>query len=155
MCISKKLSAENKMMLPIKTVYDKVQHNEFVRYLIGGGTVTVLNAGIYTVLVLFAMKPRWANLIALAAAKVYGYFINKFFVYQSRGLSAKDTRLEFAKYLSARGLTGLVDYVLVLLLAEGYGFNAFYTKYGVMILVILLNYFFGKFWVFKNGGNAK
>lgn len=138
------------MSLPIKTLYDKAKSNEFIRYLIGGGTITVLNAGLYTVLVLLAMKPRWANLIALVVAKLYGYFINKLFVYKSKGLSAKEARWEFARYFSARGFTGLVDYVLVLILAEGYGLNAFYTKYGVMVLVIILNYLFGKFWVFKN-----
>lgn len=131
-------------------MWHKIIKKEFVRYLIGGGTITILNAGLYTILVLFAMKPRWANLIALVVAKLYGYFINKLFVYKSKGLTAKEARWEFARYFSARGLTGLVDYVLVLILAEGYGFNAFYTKYGVMILVIVLNYLFGKFWVFKN-----
>lgn len=131
-------------------MWRKIIKKEFVRYLIGGGTITVLNAGLYTILVLFAMKPRWANLIALVVAKLYGYFINKLFVYKSKGLSAKEARWEFARYFSARGFTGLVDYVLVLILAEGYGLNAFYTKYGVMVLVIVLNYLFGKFWVFKN-----
>lgn len=131
-------------------MWHKIIKKEFVRYLIGGGTITVLNAGLYTILVLFAMKPRWANLIALVVAKIYGYFINKLFVYKSKGLNAKETRWEFARYFSARGFTGLVDYVLVLILAEGYGLNAFYTKYGVMVLVIVLNYLFGKFWVFKN-----
>jgi len=133
----------------IKNIYQIITKNEFMRYLIGGGTTTVLNAGVYTVLVLCAMKPRWANLIALVVAKFSSYFINKLFVYQSRGLNAHETRLEFAKFFSARGLTGLIDYVLVFILAEGYGLNAFYTKYGVMVLVIILNYVFGKFWVFK------
>lgn len=142
-------------MLPmVESLYRKIKNNEFLRYLIGGGTITILNAGLYTILVLLAMKPRWANLIALVVAKVYGYFINKLFVYKSKGLNAKETRWEFARYCSARGFTGLVDYVLVLILAEGYGFNAFYTKYGVMILVIVLNYFFGKFWVFKKESNG-
>ena len=132
-------------------MWRKFIKKEFIRYLIGGGTVTLLNAGLYTVLVLCSMKPRWANLIALVVAKVYGYFINKLFVYQSKGLSVKETRIEFAKYFSARALTGIVDYVFVFILVELYNYNAFLTKYGVMILVIVMNYFFGKFWVFKHG----
>lgn len=122
---------------------------EFFRYLVGGASVTALNAGVYTVLVLLGMKFYTANLIALVAAKGYGYLVNKYFVYKTSGLSRKETAEEAGKYFFFRGLTGVLDYVLLFLMVEVLGMHPLFTKYLVMVVVILLNYILSKFFVFK------
>ena len=127
----------------------KISNKEFFRYIIGGGIITLVNLVLYTVLVILQMKIRWANLIALVVAKVLGYFINKYYVYQSKKSDMKSIGKEAGKYIIARGFTGVVDYFATVILVEFYHYPKFITKYFITGLVIVLNYIFGKYFVFK------
>lgn len=123
---------------------------EFIRYIIGGGSITFLNFALYIVLLYFGVVYHIANLIAIIVAKVYGYFVNKFFVYRSKKNRFKETAVESFKYFLSRAFTGVFDYVLVVLLVEMLDFNKIAVKIFVMVIVILLNYVLGKFYVFKS-----
>ena len=128
----------------------KILAIEFIRYLIGGGSVTLLNFFLYVILLYFGVVYHLANLISIVVAKIYGYFINKFFVYKSKRNNILQTAKESFKYAISRAITGVLDYVLVILFVETFNFNKIAVKIFVMIIVIVLNYTLGKFWVFKN-----
>lgn len=127
---------------------------EIFRYGVAGATTTLVNIGIYYVLVLFEVDYKLANLIAIICSKIYGYIVNKFFVFKSHCKTRKELAIEIGKYAGARGFTGLVDYIGVFLLVEFIGINKVYSKYGIAVTVIVLNYIFGKFVIFNksNGG---
>ena len=127
----------------------KILAIEFIRYLIGGGSVTLLNFFLYVILLYFGVVYHLANLISIVVAKIYGYFINKFFVYKSKRNNILQTAKESFKYAISRAITGVLDYVLVILFVETFNFNKIAVKIFVMIIVIVLNYTLGKFWVFK------
>lgn len=122
--------------------------SELFRYGIGGGSVTAVNFLLYTVLVAAGMRYTAANLIALAASKTWGYFINKFYVFRSHTSGWKETAAEVLRFVLARGFTGVVDYFGVVLLVEGLRADELISKYAVMFLIILLNYVLGKKAVF-------
>ena len=74
-----------------KNILDK----EIMRYIVGGTVITIINITLYTILVVFQMKIRWANLIALTIAKLLGFFINKYYVYQSKNNNIKSQNYGF------------------------------------------------------------
>lgn len=133
----------------MKIVIFKFLQKEFIRYLIGGAGITLLNALVYTLLLFGGMKFYLANLVALIAAKGCGYFVNKYFVYQTGGLGYKQTLKEAGKYFFYRGITGVVDYVLLFVFVQFFGWHPLFMKYVVMVIVIILNYLFSKYLVFK------
>lgn len=128
---------------------------EFVRYIAAGAMTTLVNIGLYTVLLLAGVKYYTANLAAIVLAKIFAYFINKTYVYHSRCENFKELTNEVLKFVAARGGTGVLDYVLVVLLVEMLGVAPLLAKYFVMLAVILLNYALGKWFVFKKKGTAK
>ena len=97
---------------------------------------------------------RLANLIAIVLTKLYGYFINKLFVFRSHHLSSKQLLREILSYIAARGFTALVDYFGLILLVSVIGIEAFPAKIAVQGIVIVLNYVLGKLEVFRQAGRS-
>ena len=126
-----------------------VSRRESLRYLIGGGFITAINISLYTGLVLATMPIRWANLLALSAAHISGFFINKYYVYQTHTSGWKNTGYEAGKYVFARFMTGILEYFSVVLLVEQLAFPALTTKYVITLFVIVGNYLLGKYFVFS------
>ena len=133
----------------LSKIRNTASNKEFIRYIIGGVATTLVNVVIYTVLVLLNMKVRWANLIAIILGKVFGYFANKYYVYQTKSSDLKSMGIEAGKYIVARGLTGVFDYISTVLLVELWQYPPFLTKYFITGIVIILNYLLGKYYVFK------
>ena len=124
------------------------QHRVFFRYLVGGGLITLINLGLYSLLVQVQMPVHWANLLALTTAKISGFFINKYYVYQTKAAGLERTGSEAWKYALTRGLTGVFDYIAVVVLVEVLQFPALITKYVIVGVVIIANYVLMKYVVF-------
>ncbi|MBO5292263.1 MAG: GtrA family protein [Lachnospiraceae bacterium] len=123
-------------------------HSELFRYGIGGGSVTVINFALYTLLVACSVKYTVANVIALVVSKTWGYFINKFYIFRSHTHGIRETLEELLRFVAARGFTGLVDYLGVVFLVEILKVNELFSKYFIVVLIIILNYVLGKKAVF-------
>lgn len=132
-----------------KVVEKKKSFAEIIRYGIAGITTTLVNIGLYQGLVLLGMDYKAANLLAIICAKIYGYFVNKLFVFKSHCNTRKELFAEIGKFIGARGITGIVDYAGLILLVGVFGFDKVISKYEITVAVIVLNYFLGKFLVFK------
>lgn len=126
---------------------------EILRYGIAGGCVTLSNALSYFLLLRLGIVYTRANIVSLILSKTIGYFLNKFWVYRSRCNSLKETFFELLRFIGARGFTGIVDFLGVVLLVELFSCDERISKIVIMVLVIILNYILGKKAVFvKKGG---
>lgn len=128
---------------------------EIIRYGIAGVTTTLINIGLYHGLVLLGMDYREANLIAIVCSKAYGYIVNKLFVFKSHCSTRKELLQEIGKFIGARGITGIVDYAGLIFLVEVCSFDKVVSKYAITVIVIILNYVFGKFMIFKRKPDGK
>ena len=90
-------------------------------------------------------------LIALLTAKIFAFFANKTFVFHSKSNDLKDFMKEVYRYILARGGTGLLDYFGLIFAVEVLNLSEVWSKYGLQILVIILNYVLGKKAVFISG----
>ena len=129
--------------------YKKKAFAELVRYGIAGGTTTIVNIGLYHGLVLLRLDYKAANLIAIICSKIYGYLVNKQFVFKSHCNTKKVLLQEIGKFIGARGITGIVDYAGLIIFVEVLGLDKVISKYVINVLVIVLNYILGKYMVFK------
>lgn len=127
----------------------KKEFRELIRYGVAGLSTTLINIGIYQLLLFMRLDYIGANLIALVISKVYGYIINKLFVFRSRCPDMTELIKEIACYITARGGTGLIDYFGMMVLVELFKEDEIISKYIIQVIVIVLNFLFGKFFVFK------
>lgn len=139
--------------MKIKKWIKKIFSLEIFRYGVAGACVTLSNVLVYFLLLQIGIVYTVANVISLILSKTVGYFMNKFWVYRSRCASFKETVFELLRFIGARGFTGLVDFLGVILLVELFYCSEKISKIILMILVIILNYILGKKAVFvKKGG---
>lgn len=134
----------------MKTIVSKLLGMEVVRYAISGVSIAAINFGSFALFDLLGMSYLIANLLAIVLGKASGYFLNKWFVYRSVTTGAKETLFEVVRYILARGFTGVVDYVGVIVLVEGFRMDAVVSKFILQIVVIVLNYVLGKLAVFRS-----
>ena len=126
------------------------KHREIVLYGVVGIATTILNIGLFYVLVhLAGMDYKWGNLITLIVVKAAAFFGNKWIVFQSATKNWVEFFLELWRYTISRGLTMLLDFVALILLVELLHADDMISKIIVTIAVIVSNYFFGKFFVFR------
>ncbi len=128
-------------------LYKKYQ--EIINYLIAGGLtvlVTVLSYAFFTkILHIYYIV---SNILAWIVAVIFAYVVNRRFVFQSK--SSKRARVkEIRNFFIFRLLSLLIDTILMYLLVDIFRINDLISKMIVQIVVIVLNYIFSKFFIFK------
>ena len=133
-----------------KNIIEKLKNNrEFRDYIIWGAISAVVNVGIFQLLVLLGTEYSIANIIALVLNRFFCYVTNKLFVFKTKCDNLWELIKEVVAFSAARMVTFFIDYFGVIILVEIFGMNAFISKLGIAVVVVLSNYGFSKFYVFK------
>ena len=135
---------------------------EIITYGFVGVATTLINLGSYHLLLLGGCDYKLANFIAIVAAKVFAYLGNKFLVFRTHCDSVSAFCRELATYVAARAFTGVLDFFGLIIAVEFLHADPIWAKYVLQVLVIVANYFLGKYLVFtgkkttthENGQNA-
>jgi len=120
---------------------------ELLRYGFFGAATTVVNVAVYQLLLLI-LDYRLSNLLAVLLSKLFAYVTNKRFVFHSRCRNVPELLREMLRFFLARGATGLLDYFGLIVAVDVFHLDPVWSKYGLQILVIVLNYILGKKTVF-------
>ncbi len=120
-------------------------------YMLYGIMTTVVNWGVYCALEFAQVDLNVCNVASWGASLIFAYVTNKFFVFKSR---SRRFWHEFGLFFGARSLTGILELGLfpVLLQMDNhtlFGIEGFVAKILVCIVVVILNYFFSKWIIFK------
>lgn len=152
----------------MKNLWNK--YKEIITYIIFGVLTTVVSWGSYTVFVeLLSMKVFAGNLLSWICAVIFAYVTNKLWVFESKSWKPNVIGKEIVTFVASRGVTGVIEIVCVPLLAKTgfdnifYGIlekmnismsllftDGIYSKIFLSVVVVILNYFFSKFIIFKN-----
>jgi len=130
------------------------KHREKILYLVFGVATTLVNWIVYTIL-LFFLSLAVSNAIAWVTSVIFAFFVNKKYVFESVTTSVKATLKEGFLFLNARIFSGIIDvFGLPLLVYLGlnqsvFGIEGAMAKAVLSIIVIIANYFFSKFIIFK------
>ena len=139
--------AKNEKLL--KLMYDILTSSAF-RYIIVGGCTTMVNLVVFTILCkLLHMEVNLSNVISILCAIAFAYVTNKIFVFESKTNTIKETFLEMVKFVGARMSTMAIEVGGVFLLYEVIHQDEVIAKLETQIIVLIVNYFISKFFVFK------
>lgn len=128
----------------------KLLKKEVVRYIIAGGFTTVVNlVSFYALRIFTDFSRNTANIIAISLAIMFAFFANKFFVFSSSKKDGSTFISELLAFWGGRLVSMVVEIVGTNLLCDSFRCNEFVSKLIVQFLVMAINYFFGKFIVFK------
>ena len=123
---------------------------EKMRYLIVGGLTTLVNLVSFHFLVsIIHWDVTISNIISVALAILFAFFANKFVVFQSKESDIKTLFSELVKFIGGRLITMVVEVGGVYLLYNIMGIPAMPSKLATQVIVVVLNYFISKYFVFK------
>ena len=135
-------------MEKIKLLWKK--YREIITYLFFGFVTTTVNYGVYALLVRgFHMDVVPANIIAWIAGVVVAYVTNKLWVFESKARDAKTVVREFLEFVVARLITLGVETLLLWIFVDKLGANDLIMKIITNVIVVILNYIFSKFIIFR------
>ena len=127
----------------------KVCTKEVMFYAIFGVLTTVINLGVFYVLSnLLHWNENLSNVIAIVIAVLFAYFTNKDLVFHSEAKTLKAKWKEFAKFISGRAFTMIIEWLggALLFLTP---MPEMISKLIVTVVVVILNFFISKFFAFK------
>ena len=151
-----------KKMKMIKTLF--IKYKELITYVIFGVLTTLVNFFAFWIFTKIFGEDLYLvnNAIAWVVGVVFAYITNKLFVFESKSWDLKVITKEITGFLGARIFSFLVEeggmflFVSVLGLGEKsltlLGFTItgqFIVKILLAVIVVILNYIFSKFIIFK------
>ena len=130
---------------------EKFFTREIIMYLICGVLATVVNLVTYFSFVnFFKIEENISNVIAIIASILFAYFTNSVFVFMTKKNSFKDRIMEFFKFILGRVFTMVFEIVGFFVMFNLFGITDIISKPVVTFLVIVMNYFISKYFVFKD-----
>ena len=90
-----------------------------------------------------------AKIAAWVAAVSFAFWANKVFVFHSADWSGATLRRELPSFVSARVLSLIFDAAFVEFAVHALGMNDLIATLISNVIVVVLNYFASKFWIFR------
>lgn len=146
-------------------LFHKLCNRETVSYLTFGVLTTLVNYVTFALILCFFGEGSTlaANAVAFVAAVAFAYITNKLFVFRSKSWSRGVLAREISSFVGARLFSFAFEELGLLmcmwLSVEQYslfGVNGIMiAKIILSVVVVILNYFFSKFFIFKKPGEEK
>lgn len=134
-------------MKKLKELY--IKYKEIILYVIFGGLTTVINYAIYAFMVLLKIDIYTSNITAWVGAVLFAYLTNRKMVFNSEAKGKKSIIIEILSFYGARVFSLAVETGLLFVCVSLMGMNEWITKLVLQVVVIVLNYIFSKFLVFR------
>jgi len=138
------------MITKIKTIFHK--YEEIIVYLIVGVLNTIVSWAAFYLCAYTILDAQvvWQNMalsvISWVAGVVFGYFMNRKYVFKS---TEPNVWKEFLQFSGGRISTGLLDVVMMILMVNLMHIDEGFSKIFVSVLVMIENYIISKLFVFK------
>lgn len=135
-------------MKQLMQLYRKYQ--DILAYLIFGGLTTVVNLVVFYVTVtLWGWNYQVGNVWAWFLSVLFAYVTNRVWVFHSHFTTVKALLNEAVSFFLARGATLVMDMAIMWIGVSLLQQNEMLTKLIDQVVVVLANYFFSKWFVFK------
>ncbi|MCL2387143.1 MAG: GtrA family protein [Defluviitaleaceae bacterium] len=131
-------------------IFRKLVNRETISYLFFGVLTTVVGLGSFVIAIELGLSTAVANAVSNALAILFAYVTNKIFVFQSRNWAVKFLLVEFAKFCGARLIVAVLETLLLVLLVDVFGLHSTIMKFLTLCLVVVGNYIFSKWIVFRS-----
>lgn len=128
------------------------QYKEIINYLVFGGLATIVNfVSYYLFARLLGIDEVISSGLSWFASVLFAYITNKLFVFESKTNTIKDFLKEMTTFFLARVLSGILcDVGTFALMVKVFHINDIFSKIVTQVMVVIVNYVFSKFFIFKN-----
>lgn len=157
-------------MEKIKQILKKLISRETVSYLIFGVLTSIVNFSVFKLVDMTFEKAFAAdltlltNFIAWVVSVVFAFITNKLFVFESKSWKANVIAKEIPSFIGARVFSLGVEELGLFVFITWLGFDSFVleilpgfalggkmlVKIALAVIVVVMNYVFSKFIIFKN-----
>lgn len=141
-------------MEKIKEITKKFLTKEVIAYLIFGILTTIVNLLVSFILNgYFKVDGAWASAVGIIAAVLFAYFTNRKWVFNTKAKGFKENIDEFVKFILGRAVTMIIEQGGVILFYSYMQLPFMPVKLALTVIVVILNFFFSKFFVFTKDNN--
>ena len=127
-----------------------IKYQEFFLYAFWGGCTTVINIGIFEVLVeSFRVYYQTANVFAWIISVSFAYLTNRVWVFKSHYIDNQQLFKEAIRFYTSRLASLGVELIIVYVGIKVLQINTLFVKIIDNLIVIILNYALSKLLIFK------
>ena len=138
------------MMDKLKKIYYK--YRQPIVYLINGGLTTVVNFVVYIVLKdVFSIHLLIGNTIAWITSVIYAFITNKKIVFRDN----QGILRQFIMFAGLRIVSYVLEELSLFVFVVQLEFNDLTVKVIVSVLIVIINYIFSKFIIFKKNEDVR
>ncbi|MDE1548991.1 GtrA family protein [Jeotgalibaca caeni] len=129
---------------------EKKNYKEVLLYLLFGVMTTAVNIVVFFLLEqILGWQYLQANIVAIVVSILFAFFTNQRYVFRSQSSTLELKLREFFLFVSFRAISGILDMLLLWMMVDGIGMDSTIAKVITQVLVVFMNYFFSKFFVFQ------
>lgn len=126
------------------------KYKEIIFYGLFGVLTTLINIIVYYIgTKILNIDYLISNVIAWILSVAFAYITNKLFVFDNNDYDLKTITKEVTAFVSARGFTGILDMGIMYTFVDLLLINDVVVKILTNVIVIILNYFLSKYWIFR------
>lgn len=141
----------------MKNKIKKFLFSETIKYILVGLLTTLINIVIFRLLLfvfnknLPDFKYNWflAEVPAFIIAVLFAFFMDKYFVFKKTDTKVSETIQELINFFMMRIISELVHMLGLFVFINILKLDALYSKIGLSVIVVVLNYLFSKFFIFR------
>ena len=141
--------------MKLTDIKKKLFNRETILYVVFGVLTTAVNYAAYYFCRFLDVDYRIANVIAWIFAVIFAFITNKLFVFESKSWKPAVALRELALFAGARIFSLLIEEGFLLFTVEVLHGNDRIMKLIAAVFVVIINYFFSKFFIFKKDGKAQ
>lgn len=151
----KEVDIKNINIETIKGLYRN--YKEIINYLVFGVLATVVNFVSYYIFArIIGIDEVISSGLSWFASVLFAYITNKLFVFDSKTVTKKELIKECISFFLARVLSGILcDVGTFAVMVKVFKINDIIAKIVTQVMVVIVNYIFSKFIIFKNNKKDK
>ncbi|KRL97706.1 GtcA family membrane protein [Liquorilactobacillus satsumensis DSM 16230 = JCM 12392] len=135
------------LMIKIMNLYEK--YKAVIAYLFWGGVTTVVNIGIFESWVSMGLNYQLGNVVAWFFSVLVAYISNKIWVFTTPFRNIRSLLSEMSSFFFFRLLTLVLDVIITGIGISLLKWDTLLVKVLDNVIVIVANYFFSKWYIFK------
>ena len=126
-------------------------YKEIINYLVFGVLATLVNFISYFIFArIIGIEEVTSSALSWFCAVLFAYVTNKLFVFESKTVTKKELIKECVSFFLARIISGILcDVGTFALMVKVFNINDIFSKIVTQVMVVIVNYIFSKFIIFK------
>ena len=126
------------------------RHKPVLLYLFFGGLTTLISIAVFWLFRYpFGLNELVSNIISWAAAVLFAFLTNRVWVFRAPTKTAGEFLRQMASFYGGRVITLLIEEAMLAVFITWLGFPDMPVKIAAQSVVIVLNYFISKLFIFK------